>query len=132
MPLAIGDTATRTLHITDETVRGFADIVGDHNPVHLDDAYAAQTPFGQRIAHGMLVGSLISAALANDLPGPGTIYLSQDLKFKKPVFIGDTVTVTVTVTDYRASRRMATLQTVVTNQDATVVIEGQALVIAPE
>lgn len=132
MPIAIGDSATRSLEITDAAIRGFADIVGDHNPVHLDDDYAATTPFGKRIAHGVLVGSVISAALANDLPGAGTIYLGQSFKFKKPVFIGDTVTATLTVTSYREDRRIATLETIVKNQDDVVVIEGEATVIAPE
>jgi acyl dehydratase len=106
--------------------------VGDYNPVHLDDEYAAQTAFGRRVVHGMLVASQISAALANDLPGRGTIYLGQDLKFKKPVFIGDTVTITLTVTAYRESRRIATIQTLVTNQAGEVVIEGEAVVFVPE
>jgi 3-hydroxybutyryl-CoA dehydratase len=128
MPLSIGDTASRSKTISDEDVRNFADVVGDHNPVHVDDDYAAQTPFGKRIAHGMLVASMISAALANDMPGAGTVYLGQDLKFKKPVFIGDTVTVQLTVTAYRESRRIATIETTVINQDGVVVIEGSATV----
>jgi len=132
MSIKEGDTTTRTQTITQEAIRGFADIVNDHNPVHLDEAYAATTPFGKPIAHGMLVASVISAALANDMPGAGTIYLGQELSFKKPVFIGDTVTATLTCTKYRESRRIATIETIVTNQDGVVVIEGQATVIAPE
>jgi acyl dehydratase len=131
MPISEGDTATRTQTITDETVRGYADIVDDHNPVHLDDDYAATTPFGKRIAHGMLVASVISAALANDMPGPGTIYLGQQLNFKKPVFLGETVTATLTCTKYRESRRIATIETIVTNQDGVVVIQGEATVMLP-
>lgn len=131
MPLSIGDSATRTKTITDADIRGFADIVDDHNPIHLDEDYAAQTPFKKRIAHGMLVASIISAALANDLPGPGTVYLGQEVKFKKPVYIGDTITATVTVTAYREERKIATLSTQITNQEGMVVIEGQATVIAP-
>ena len=131
MPIHEGDTASRTQTITEEAVIGFAEIVNDHNPVHLDDDYAATTPFGKRIAHGMLVASVISAALANDLPGPGTIYLGQELSFKKPVFLGDTVTATLTCTSYRESRRIATIETIVTNQDGVVVIEGKATVMLP-
>jgi acyl dehydratase len=131
MPISEGDTATRTQTITQESIRGFADVVDDHNPVHLDAEYAAQTPFGKPIAHGMLVASLISAALANDMPGPGTIYLGQELSFKKPVYPGDTVTATLTCTQYRESRRIATIETIVTNQDGLVVIEGKATVIVP-
>ena len=104
---------------------------GDTNPVHLDDAYAAATRFGRRIAHGMLTGSLISAVLGNDLPGHGTIYLGQDLKFKAPVFIGDTVTATVELVKYREDKRIATFHTTCTNQDGVLVIEGEAVVIAP-
>jgi 3-hydroxybutyryl-CoA dehydratase len=126
----IGDTAARSFEITDAMIRSFADVTGDHNPVHLDEAFAASTQFGKRIAHGMLVGSLISSALANDMPGAGSIYLSQEVKFKKPVFIGDTVTVKLTVTALR--RRIVTLETLVTNQAGEVVIEGQAVVMVPE
>jgi hypothetical protein len=82
------DKASRTT-ITDEMIRSFAVLTGDNNPVHLDDTYAATTRFGRRIAHGMIAAGLISAMLANDLPGPGTVYLSQTLKFKAPVYPGD-------------------------------------------
>lgn len=132
MSLAIGDSASRSRTISAADVAAFADVADDHNPVHLDDDYAAGTPFGKRIAHGMLVASLISAVLANDLPGAGSVYMSQSIKFKKPVFIGDTITATVTVTAYRASRRIATLETIVTNQEGVVVLEGEAMVIAPD
>lgn len=132
MSVTIGATASRTRQITDEHVRAFADICGDTNSIHLDDAYAATTPFGRRIAHGMLTASLISAVIGNDLPGVGTIYLGQDLKFKAPVFIGDTVTATVEIVKYREDKRIATLRTVCTKADGTVVIEGEAVVIAPQ
>lgn len=125
----IGATASRTKTITDADIRGFADIVDDHNPVHLDEDFAATTPFKRRIAHGMLSASVISAALANDLPGPGTVYLGQNLKFKAPVYIGDTVTATLTCTALR--RNIATFSTIVTNQEGVVVIEGEATVLAP-
>jgi 3-hydroxybutyryl-CoA dehydratase len=125
-----GDKASRSLTITDETIRLFADLSGDHNPVHLDDAYAAGTRFGRRIAHGMLAASLISAALANELPGPGSVYLSQTLNFKAPVFPGDTVTATVEVQQVRPDKPIVTLSTVCTNQDGAVVLEGQAVILA--
>jgi 3-hydroxybutyryl-CoA dehydratase len=130
--LQIGSKATRTKTISAEDVETFARISGDNNPVHLDDDYAATTPFGRRIAHGMLTASLISALLANDLPGPGTIYLSQTLTFKAPVFLGETITATVEVTAYRENRRIATLKTTCHNQDGKLVLEGEAVVIAPE
>ncbi|MEP7290713.1 MAG: MaoC family dehydratase [Chloroflexota bacterium] len=132
MSLKVGDSASRTKTMTDADVQDFARASGDSNPVHLDDAYAATTPFGRRIAHGMLTGSLISAVLGNDLPGHGTIYLGQEFRFKAPVFVGDTVTATVEVTAYREDKRIATLRTTCTNQDGVLVIEGQAVVLAPE
>jgi acyl dehydratase len=131
VPLKIGDTASRSKQILDEDIRAFAQATGDHNPAHLDDDYAAATQFGRRIAHGMLTAGLISAVLANDLPGPGTIYMRQDLKFSAPVFPGDTITATVEVIKYREDRRIATLHTICANQDGQLVLEGEAVVIAP-
>jgi 3-hydroxybutyryl-CoA dehydratase len=132
MPIQVGDTTQRSKTITDADIRAFAEVSGDHNPIHLDDDYAAKSPFGRRVVYGILVTSVISAALANDLPGEGTIYMAQSVKFKKPVFIGDTVTATLTVTAYREDKRIATLQTNVTNQDGAMVIEGEATVLVPE
>ena len=132
MSYKIGETASRTRTITDEDIRLFAQASGDTNSVHLDEAYAATTPFGRRIAHGMLTASVISAILGNDLPGMGTIYLSQTVQFKAPVFIGDTITGTVELIKYRAEKRIATFRTTVTNQDGTLVLEGEAVVLAPE
>lgn len=131
MAIEVGMTASRTRTISDRDIRLFAEVSGDTNSVHLDEEYAQQTPFGRRVAHGMLSASLISAILGNDLPGVGTIYLGQDLKFKAPVFIDDTITATVEVIQYRADKRIATLKTTCTNQAGVVVIEGQAVVIAP-
>jgi 3-hydroxybutyryl-CoA dehydratase len=107
----------------------FADLTGDTNPVHLDDDYAAGTRFGRRIAHGMIAAGLISAALANDLPGPGTIYLSQTLQFKAPVYPGDTITTTVEVKTVRPDKPIVTLITVCKNQGDKVVLEGEAVVL---
>lgn len=131
MALSIGDQATRRKTFSDEDVRAFAQISGDTNPIHLDDRYAAQTRFGRRLVHGMLTASLLSATLANDLPGEGTIYLSQSLQFKAPVFIGDTITATVEVTAFRAERGIATLATTCTNQDGAIVLQGEAVVLVP-
>ncbi len=131
MPVQVGDTATRTLTVTDAIVRTFAEVSGDTNPLHLDDAYAATTRFGKRIAHGMIAASVISAILGNDLPGQGTIYLSQELKFRAPVFIDDTITATVAVTAYRDDKRIATLRTTCTNQAGETIMDGDAVVIAP-
>jgi len=123
-----GDKASRTTAITDEMIRLFADLTGDTNPVHLDDVYAAGTRFGRRIAHGMIAAGLISATLANDLPGPGTVYLSQTLQFKAPVFPGDSVTTTVEVKKVRPDKPIVTLTTVCKNQGDVVVLEGEAVV----
>jgi len=127
--LELGAKASRTQTISDETIRAFADLTGDHNPIHLDDSYAAGTRFGQRIAHGMLAASLISATLANDLPGPGAVYLNQTLQFKAPVYPGDTVTATVEVKALRPDKPLVTLATICTNQDGKVVLEGEAVVL---
>jgi 3-hydroxybutyryl-CoA dehydratase len=131
MAYEIGASASRTKTITDEDIRGFATISTDTNPIHLDEDYAKDSMFGQRIAHGMLTASLISAVLANDLPGPGTIYLNQTMKFTKPVFIGDTITATCTIKAIKERSNIVTFDTVITNQDGENVLEGEAVVKAP-
>ena len=108
--IEIGDTTTYSRLITNQEVEAFAAISGDHNPLHLDPDYAATTSFGECIAHGMLTGALISAAIAMQLPGPGSVYLSQQIQFRAPVFLGDTLTVTLTVTDKHAKRPWITLK----------------------
>lgn len=128
-PLQPGDKASRTTVITDEMIRAFADLTGDTNPVHLDDTYAAGTRFGRRIAHGMIAAGLISAALANDLPGPGTVYLSQTLQFKAPVYPGDTITTVVEVKSVRPDKPIVRLGTECRNQNDVVVLEGEAVVL---
>lgn len=128
----IGARASRTKTITDADIRTFAAISGDANPIHLDEDYAKTTRFGRRIAHGMLTASLISAVIGNDLPGVGSIYLSQTLTFKAPVYLDDTITATVEVIAFREEKRIATLRTFCTNQDGTVVLEGEAIVMAPK
>jgi 3-hydroxybutyryl-CoA dehydratase len=130
MALQVGDTASQTKTITDKDIHTFADLVDDHNPVHLDDEYARNTRFGRRIAHGMLSASLISAVLANQLPGEGTVYLSQTLQFVAPVFPGDTVTARVTVTKVREDKGIVTLETLCTNQRDEPLIKGEAVVLA--
>lgn len=127
--LTPGDRTSRIKIISDDVIRAFAELTGDTNPVHLDDAYAAGTRFGRRIAHGMIAAGLISAALANDLPGPGTVYLGQTLQFKAPVFPGDTVTATVEVKSVRSDKPIAVLSTFCTNQDNVIVLEGEATVL---
>lgn len=126
-----GDKAEFTKQITEEDVVLFAKISGDDNPVHLDEEYAQGTMFKQRIAHGFLVGSLISAAIAKHLPGNGTIYLNQNLKFLAPVYLNDTITAHLEVLDFPKGTQV-TLSTVCKNQEGKAVIEGTALVMAPK
>ena len=127
----LGATASRTKTFTDADVRAFAQASGDTNPVHLDDAYAAGTRFERRIVHGMLTAGLISAVIGTDLPGEGTIYMHQSLTFKAPVYLGDSVTATVEVTHIREGRNIVTLATRCTNQDGMLVLDGEAIVLAP-
>jgi 3-hydroxybutyryl-CoA dehydratase len=130
--IQVGDSAEMSKVISDEDVRTFAEISGDHNPAHVDDDYAAGTVFGKRIAHGTLVGALISAVLGILMPGPGTIYLAQTYNFKAPVFIGEEITARLEVIAYREDKRITTLKTEIYNQDDTLVLEGEAVVIAPQ
>ena len=132
MRFKVGDAATRSKTITDDDIRAFAELTGDHNPVHLDDEYAAGTRFGRRIAHGMLAASLISATLANELPGRGAVYLGQSLRFVAPVLPGDTVTARVEVTKVREDKPVVTLETVCTNQRGERLVEGEAVVLLTE
>ena len=129
--LSIGQSATLTRTLTLNDVRAFAAVSGDTNPAHLDPAYANQTLFHGVIGHGMWGGALISAVLGTQFPGPGTIYLHQDLDFTKPVRIGDTLKVTVTVTAKDDLKKRVELQCEVRNQHDDVVLRGMARVIAP-
>ena len=124
----IGDTFTKTREVTDEIVRGFAEISGDFNPLHLDDEFAAKTRFGRRIAHGALSGAFISAVLGYEFRERKIVYLSQTMKFVAPVYIGDIVTTTARVKNIRVEKGIVTLETVCTKQDGTVTLTGQAMV----
>ncbi len=119
------ESVTRT--VTAKDVERFAEATGDTNPVHLDEDFAATTRFKRRIAHGMLVGSYISSLIGTEFPGPGTIYLSQTMKFMAPVYLGDTVTIRATVAGYRPEKEILTLETVVTNQHGVKVLTGEAV-----
>ncbi|HEX6509275.1 MAG TPA: MaoC family dehydratase [Chloroflexota bacterium] len=130
-PIEVGATASLTHLVTDEDVRSFARITRDTNPVHLDEEYARASRFGRRIAHGMLAAGYISAVLGTRLPGPGAIYLSQTLAFKAPVYLGDAITATVRVTAMRQDKPIATIATVCTKEDGTVVLEGEAVLLCP-
>lgn len=125
-----GDSATLVRALTEKELVLFAAVSGDVNPVHLDAEFAKTTMFGEQIAHGMWSGSLISAALATVLPGPGTIYLGQELSFRRPVKLGDTLTVTLTVKE-KLSKNRVVVDTLVTNQKDEKVVVGTATVMAP-
>ena len=130
--IQIGDSASFTKTVTEADVILYAGISGDFNPAHINAEYAKGTMFKERIAHGMLSAGFISNVLGTQLPGPGTIYLGQELKFTKPVHIGDTVTATATVTERIVEKNRLKLETVVTNQNGEVVISGVATVMPPK
>jgi 3-hydroxybutyryl-CoA dehydratase len=113
-------------------VLAFAAVTGDINPAHVDETFAQESIFQGKVAHGLLTASLVSAVLGTRLPGPGTIYLSQDLKFRRPVRIGDTITATVEVTELIPEKNLARLKTTCTNQKGELVLEGTALVMPPK
>jgi 3-hydroxybutyryl-CoA dehydratase len=129
--LTVGKTAQFAKTVTEADVTLFAGVTGDFNPVHVDAVAAAKTRFGGRIAHGMLSAGLISAAIANRLPGPGSIYLGQTLRFTLPVRIGDTITATITVSEILTKRRVK-LTTICTNQNGETVLDGEATVMLDE
>ena len=129
--ISVGQSAEIAHTVTDGDIRAFAEVSGDSNPVHLDDAYAAATPFKTRIAHGMLSGAYISAVMGTRLPGPGAIYISQTMTFRRPVRIGDEVTARVTVSAIDTERSRVTLATVCEVGGKTVV-EGEAVVMVPK
>src|SRR5215208_3068534 len=130
MNFKVGDSAEITKTIEQSDIDAFAGLTGDHNPVHVDEEFAKTTRFGKRIAHGMLTASLISAVLANKLPGEGSVYLGQTLQFVAPVFPGDEITARVTVKEVREDKPVVKLETVCVNQREEVVIRGEATVLS--
>lgn len=129
MDVQVGQTASFAKTISESDVYGFAGLVGDFNSAHLNQVEAEKGIFGGRVAHGMLVGSLISTVLGMKLPGSGTIYLEQNLKFRRPVYFGDTATATVTVAEViDEAKGIYRMDTDVTNQNGDVVTEGYAVV----
>ncbi len=127
----IGDSAEFTKTITEYDVYQYAGVTGDFNPAHIDEVYAKETFFKRRIAHGMLAGGLISAVLGTRLPGPGSVYLRQELNFTAPVYFGDTVTAKVEIVDINTGKKRITLKTTCTNQDDKVVVDGEAVISLP-
>lgn len=128
--LEVGQTASYSKAVEERDILLFAAVSGDHNPVHLDAEYAATTMFKERIAHGMFSGALISAAVACTLPGPGTIYVGQQMSFQKPVKLGDTLTVRLEILEKLPKFRVR-IATRVFNQHEELVVDGEAEIIAP-
>jgi len=125
----VGDSVQLTKTFDDAEIERFAELTGDRNPLHMDEAFAARTRFRRRIAQGILSASLISTCIGMHLPGTGAIYLDQTLRFVKPVYVGDTVTLTTTVSHIREDKPLLTLSTIWTNQHGQKVIEGVAHVL---
>lgn len=129
--IQVGDKAARKRIFTDADVQQFADLTGDHNPVHLDAEFAAGTQFKAQIVHGMLVGSLFTGVLGEELPGPGSIYMTQNLSFKAPVYLGQEVTASVEVTSIREGKGIVSFDTYVTDQDGKVLVKGDSVMYVP-
>ena len=125
MTVQVGDTAQRTLVLTQQHVQTFAELTGDFNPLHFDEAFATKTRFGKLVAQGGLTTGLLHALVAMDLPGPGTVFLSQNWKFTAPVFVEDTITAEVKVVSVHDSKPVTQLAVVVKRSDGEVVLEGE-------
>ena len=124
-----GQTSSMKKIFTEKDVKTFSNISMDKNPIHLDEKFAKKSIFKTRIVHGILVSSLISSVIANKLPGPGSIYLNQTLNFIKPVFLGDEITASVTISKYNPEKNNFFLKTTCTNQDNKIVIDGNARIL---
>lgn len=126
LDLDVGRTASRSMAVTPAAVRAYAEITGDRNPLHFDEAFAAQTSFGRLVAHGGITTGILHALVAEDMPGPGTVFLSQNWKFTAPVYIGDEITATAEVLSVHASKPVCSLAIRVARGDGEVVLEGEA------
>jgi len=126
MKPTVGQTASRSLTLTAEHVAQYAAISGDHNPLHFDEKFAAGTKFGKLVVHGGLTSCVLNALVAQDLPGPGTVFMSTDLKFTAPVYIGDTITAVGEVLSAHATKPVCEMKFTITRQDDTVVLTGTA------
>ena len=122
----IGETATRSLTVTEEDVESFAELTGDRNPLHFDERFAARTRFGHLVVHGGLTAGILNALVAEDLPGPGTVFMSQELKYLAPVFIGDTITAEAEVLEVHETKPVSRLGIRITRDDGETVLEGEA------
>jgi acyl dehydratase len=126
MNLTVGQKATRSITLTSEHVEKYAAITGDHNPLHFDENFTAKTKFKKLVVQGGLTTGLLHALVAMDMPGPGTVFLSQNWKFTAPVFIGDTITAEAEILSIHASKPVTQLKMIVTRQSGEVVLEGEA------
>jgi 3-hydroxybutyryl-CoA dehydratase len=127
--IKVGEKASLSRTFTEEDVKSFAEITGDFNPIHIDEEFAKNSIFKERVVHGILTVGLISNVLGNVLPGPNTIYLSQEARFLAPVKFGDTLTAECEVVEKRVEKKIIMMKTTVTNQDGVVVIDGIAKVL---
>ena len=126
MAVKVGDKASRTMTVTADHVRAYAEMTGDYNPLHFDEGFASRTKFGRLVAQGGLTTGILHALVAMDMPGPGTVFLNQDWKFPAPVYIGDTITAEAEVVEVHATKPVARLKFTVRRQTGEVVLEGQA------
>jgi acyl dehydratase len=126
MSLEVGQQATRTMAVTAESVKAYAALTGDYNPLHFDEAFTARTRFGRLVAQGGLTTGLLHALVAMDLPGPGTVFINQSWKFTAPVYIGDTITAQATVMEVHPTKPVSKLAITIRNQNGEVVLEGEA------
>ena len=124
--LSIGQKATRSITLTTEHVKAYAEMTGDHNPLHFDEAFASKTKFKKLVVQGGLTTGLLHALVAMDMPGPGTVFLSQNWKFTAPVFIGDTITAEAEILSVHASKPVTQLKVAITRQGGETVLEGEA------
>ena len=124
--LWIGQRAERTKTVMDDDLRAYAQITGDYNPLHFDDAFAAGTRFGRRVAQGGIAAGMLNALVAMDLPGPGTVFMSQTLTYRAPTYVGDTLTATVEVLELKADKPVCHLRFDIHNQDGTLLLEADA------
>jgi acyl dehydratase len=126
MKPSVGQTATRALSLTAEHVKTFAELTGDYNPLHFDEEFTAKTKFQRLVVQGGLTTGLLHALVAMDMPGPGTVFLSQNWKFTAPVYIGDTITAVAEVLSVHATKPVTQLKVTITRQDGEMVLEGEA------
>ena len=126
MEVRVGQKARRSLEVTEATVRAYAEMTGDWNPLHFDEGFAARTKFGRRVAQGGITSGVLNALVAMDLPGPGTVFMSQNLKFVAPVYIGDTITGEVEVLEVHPAKPVTRLRVRVERAAGETVLEGEA------